>query len=84
MKTLRTFFGDRPWLLVVLAFAVTIGAIAQWVYRTAPPRQIQIPQAMGAAPTGPIDPVEVERCKVPEFAKALGHEEKWKLHNNCK
>ncbi len=24
-----------------------------------------------------------ERCKVPEFAKALGHAEKWKLHNNC-
>ena len=25
-----------------------------------------------------------ERCKVPNFAKAMGHEEKWKLHNNCK
>lgn len=31
-----------------------------------------------------LDPAEVERCKVPEFAKAIGHEEKWKLHNNCK
>ena len=30
------------------------------------------------------DPAEAERCKVPEFAKAIGHEEKWKLHNNCK
>jgi hypothetical protein len=30
-------------------------------------------------------PAPVEgRCKVPDFAKALGHEEKWKLHNNCK
>ena len=27
---------------------------------------------------------EVERCKVPEFAKAMGHEDKWKLHNNCR
>jgi hypothetical protein len=26
---------------------------------------------------------DAERCKVPEFAKALGHEDKWKLHNNC-
>ncbi len=26
---------------------------------------------------------DAERCKVPEFAKALGHAEKWKLHNNC-
>lgn len=24
-----------------------------------------------------------ERCKVPAFAKAIGHEDKWKLHNNC-
>ncbi len=27
---------------------------------------------------------EAERCQVPSFAKVLGHEEKWKLHNNCK
>ena len=25
-----------------------------------------------------------DRCKVPAFAIAMGHEEKWKLHNNCK
>lgn len=30
------------------------------------------------------DPKEIERCKVPDFAKAMGHEEKWKLHNNCR
>lgn len=24
-----------------------------------------------------------DRCKVPDFAIAMGHEEKWKLHNNC-
>ena len=27
---------------------------------------------------------EQERCKVPDFALAIGHAEKWKLHNNCK
>jgi hypothetical protein len=27
---------------------------------------------------------ESERCKPPAFAVAIGHEEKWKLHNNCK
>ncbi len=27
---------------------------------------------------------EADRCKPPAFAVALGHEEKWKLHNNCK
>lgn len=31
----------------------------------------------------PVDPAEAERCKVPDFAKAMGHEAKWKLHNNC-
>ncbi len=46
-----------------------------------------IPVARVVAPTAvpvAVDPAEAERCKVPEFAKALGHEEKWKLHNNCK
>lgn len=27
---------------------------------------------------------EAKRCKVPDFAKGMGHEEMWKLHNNCK
>jgi hypothetical protein len=27
---------------------------------------------------------EAERCKVPDFAIAMGHADKWKLHNNCK
>jgi hypothetical protein len=27
---------------------------------------------------------EEERCKIPDFAIAMGHVEKWKLHNNCK
>ncbi|RPE66673.1 uncharacterized protein DUF4395 [Tibeticola sediminis] len=26
---------------------------------------------------------EAERCKVPDFAKAIGHEEMWKRHNHC-
>lgn len=30
-----------------------------------------------------VNNAEAERCKVPEFAKAMGHEEKWKLHNHC-
>lgn len=27
---------------------------------------------------------EEEGCKVPDFAIAMGHADKWKLHNNCK
>lgn len=26
---------------------------------------------------------EEERCTVPAFAKAIGHEELWKKHNGC-
>jgi hypothetical protein len=37
-----------------------------------------------ATPGAPVDPAEAERCKVPEFAKAMGHDEMWKKHNNCR
>lgn len=35
------------------------------------------------AQSEPLSPAEQERCRVPEFAKKMGHEEKWKLHNGC-
>jgi hypothetical protein len=68
----------------VALFAVAVGVIAQWVYDTGT-RAPSLGQ--GAAALAPAaasaDPTEAERCRVPEFAKALGHEGKWKLHNNC-
>ena len=42
------------------------------------------PDRAPAQVSDPRDAQEAERCKVPDFAKAMGHEEKWKLHNNCK
>jgi len=36
------------------------------------------------AASQPVGAEETERCKVPAFAIAIGHVEKWKLHNNCK
>ncbi len=36
-----------------------------------------------AVPAAATDPAEAERCKVPAFAKAMGHEAQWKRHNNC-
>jgi hypothetical protein len=54
------------------------------VYSTGSHRSLQAPPASTSPSTAPIDPAEIERCKVPDFAKAMGHEEKWKLHNNCK
>ena len=36
-----------------------------------------------ATQTPTTSATEEERCRVPEFAKKIGHEEKWKLHNGC-
>jgi hypothetical protein len=38
----------------------------------------------GVARLPPRIATEADRCKPPAFAVAIGHEEKWKLHNNCK
>lgn len=70
-------------IVVLLLFFGMVGAVAQWVYSTGPHTTSSARQAVAISPVAPIDPAEVERCRVPEFAKAMGHEEKWKLHNNC-
>ena len=42
-------------------------------------------EEMGLKPTsGESSAAEAERCKVPAFAKALGHEAMWKQHNGCR
>lgn len=71
-------------MAIVIAFGIAVAGIAQWVYSTAPKRAAEVEAPVAVQPVAPIDPAEVERCKVPDFAKAIGHEEKWKLHNNCK
>ncbi len=78
----RTSFAQ---LVVLTLFFVLVGAAWQWVYHSAAPG-LTAPAAGAstAAPAALADPAEQERCKVPEFAKAIGHEEKWKLHNNCR
>jgi hypothetical protein len=72
--------------LIVLAFVALVAAVGQWVYSTSAPDNT--PQATATSTptptsTTPVDPAELERCKVPDFAKALGHEAMWKLHNHC-
>ena len=71
--------------LMVLAFAALIGAWGIWVKGHDPYVPAAQPAALAPAPRAPtaVDAAEAERCKVPDFAKAMGHEEKWKLHNNC-
>ena len=72
-------------LAVVAVFALLVGLVAQWVYGTAPQDAAGVTPAAAITAAPPVvDPAEAERCKVPEFAKRIGHEEMWKLHNNCK
>jgi len=78
--------ADGTWAhgAVVLAFIGLIGAWTSHVIANDPYAQAAPPTVAATTVQAPIDPAEAERCKVPEFAKALGHEEEWKLHNNCK
>jgi hypothetical protein len=62
-------------------FAVVVVGVAQQVYQR--PQQMQVSDGPQAAPTDPSAAAEAERCKVPDFAKAIGHEDMWKLHNKC-
>ena len=69
---------------VVVGFAFALFTVSHLIYRTTPIDTTQLQQTKPVAATTTIDADESERCKVPDFAKALGHEEKWKLHHNCK
>jgi hypothetical protein len=67
---------------VVGLFVAAVWGAVPWVAGEAPASRI-VPDA--AAPLAPApSAAEAERCKVPEFAIAMGHADKWKLHNNCK
>jgi len=67
---------------VVAAFVGLVGATAFWVAGRAPQPASQQAARLDTPRAG-VDAAEAERCKVPDFAKAIGHEQKWKLHNNC-
>ena len=67
-------------MAVVLVFAGLGATVAQAVYHQGAPSTTP---AMPALSTTPMSPAEAARCQVPEFAKAMGHADKWKLHNNC-
>jgi hypothetical protein len=68
---------------VVTAFVAFMIAVAPQAAGPGPARPMSAGDVT-AASGAPVDPAEAERCKVPDFAKAMGHEEKWKLHNNCR
>ena len=78
--------GGWPHALVVLAFVGVMGVWTGHVTANDPyarPSSNAATAATAAQAARPADAAEAARCKVPDFAKALGHEAKWKLHNNC-
>jgi hypothetical protein len=70
---------------VVAAFGLVMAGVMVWVAGNDPYARPAANAAgsEAAQARGPVDAAEAERCKVPDFAKAMGHEDKWKLHNNC-
>ena len=67
---------------VVVAFFVGMYSVSGLV--AGPPDADRLQAAAPAAENRVLSKEEQERCKVPAFAIAMGHAEKWKLHNNCK
>lgn len=91
--------GGAPGLgqaaVLLLAIGLAVGA-GQWVVATtvAPVRDSGLPDdswadeipaaaVPPAAAASAVSAAEAERCQVPAFAKAIGHEQKWKQHNHC-
>ena len=68
-----------PQAVTAAAYVAALFALSPMLDASTPPPRSADPAAQSA----PVSPAEEERCRVPEFAKKMGHEEKWKLHNGC-
>jgi len=71
--------GSLGQAMVVLVYAGAVMGVASWVYGHPTASRLVVDQNASTL----SDPAEQERCKVPEFAKKIGHEQQWKLHNGC-
>jgi hypothetical protein len=67
--------------LLLLGFAAVMVAVAGWVSQGPELRGMHHPAVQ--VPSTHPKASEEERCKVPDFAKAMGHETIWKQHNGC-
>lgn len=76
-----------PQAAVLVLFVGAITAAKGWVDQTGPLGgfdDMATLEEMGLKPTpGEASAAEAERCQVPAFAKAIGHEAQWKQHNGC-
>ena len=75
--------GGWPHALVVLAFVGVMGVWTGHVTANDPYARPSSAAVTADHAARPADAAEAQRCKLPDFAKALGHEAKWKLHHNC-
>lgn len=67
--------------LVLLGFGALIVVVAGWVAQGPELRGMHHPALQGSPNASALS--EEERCQVPAFAKAMGHETIWKQHNGC-
>jgi len=76
-----------PQLAVLALFVIATLLARGWVNATGPLGgfdEMATLEEMGVAPTsGAASKADSTRCEVPAFAKAIGHEAQWKLHNGC-
>ena len=84
----RTGWGIAlPQLAVLALFVVAVTLARGWVNATGPMGgfdEMATLEEMGVKPTsGAASEADSERCEVPAFAKAIGHEAMWKQHNGC-
>lgn len=76
-----------PQVAVLALFVGTLTVAKAWVDETGPLGgfdDMATLEDMGLKPTpGEASAADAERCQVPAFARAIGHEETWKQHNGC-
>jgi hypothetical protein len=76
-----------PQAAVLALFVGTLTLAKGWVDETGPLGgfdDMATLEDMGLKPvSGEASAADAERCQVPAFAKAIGHEETWKQHNGC-
>ena len=70
---------ELPQVVIAVAYLIMLFELAPLLHATTPEQRIANPAIQSTS----MNPAEEERCRVPEFAKKIGHEEKWKLHNGC-
>lgn len=76
-EPIQTVAASQAW--VAAAYVALLFVLSPILHATTP----QPRNAGAAAPASTHPSAQEERCRVPEFAKKMGHEDQWKLHNGC-